>query len=153
MDIAIGVMVIIGGIICFLLGFACYRHSLKSLDWPTTHGTVVSSKVVHEIVETDNRYIATVEYNYIVRNKEYTGDKIGVGPVGSLPWIEEEKIKPYPVGAKVQVYYNPLDHSEAILEPGVKSGTIWWLVVPIIIIILGIIQLFFPFMNRTFEFF
>jgi len=153
MDIAIGVMVIVGGILCFLMGFACYKHSLKSLNWPTTYGTVTSSKVVHKVVGTVNQYIATVEYNYNVRNNEYTGDKIDVGPVGSLPWLEEEKIKPYQVGARVQVYYNPQDHSEAILEPGVKSGTIWWLVVPIIIIVAGIFQLFFPFMKKTFEFF
>ena len=153
MDIAIGVMVIIGGIICFLMGFVFYKYSQKTKNWPRTYGIVKSSEVVHKVVDTRNSYIATVTYDYTVRKKEYSGDKIGIGPVGSLPWIEEEKIKPYPVGARVPVYYNPQDHSEAILEPGVKSGTVWWLVVPIIIILLGIIQLFYPFMNRTFEFF
>lgn len=147
MDIVIGVIIIVGGLLMFLMGVASYKDSLISHSWPTTFGKVNSAKVIHKVVDQVNHYTATVEYDYTVNNENYIGNKISIGPVGSLPWIEEEKIRKYPEGSRVQVYYNPQDHSEAILEPGVKSGTVWWLVVTIILVVAGIVQLFFPFMH------
>lgn len=149
MDIAIGLILIAGGLGFYYLGCAFRKEAQSSLDWPKTDGTVTSSKVVHSDGATiaSNHYQPVVEYSYRVGGKGYSGNKIVIGPTGTLPWLAKREADQHQVGSSVQVYYNPQDHSEAVLNPGVTKSINGTIAVGIILVGIGIVQLFYPFLH------
>lgn len=149
MDIAIGLIMIAGGVGFYYLGGAFRKEAQRSLDWPKTDGTVTSSKVVHSEGATvaSNHYQPVVEYSYTVGGKEYLGNNIVIGPTGTLPWLAKREVDQYPVGSSVQVYYKPQDHSEAVLNPGVTKSINGTIAVGLILVGIGIVQLFYPFLH------
>jgi hypothetical protein len=147
MDTFIGVILIIGGLAMLMFGIYFVFRSVKSLGWLRTKGTVVSSKVVHTVHGRSNSYTPTVEYTYHAENREYKGSIIGIGLVGTLPWLAKNKVMQYPEGSGVYVYYDQHDPSDAVLETGFKSGTFILLAVCILLIAVGIAQLLSLFLH------
>ena len=100
--------------------------------WPTAPGTVKRSSVSLErsgrsasSYNYGNRtYRANVQYRYKVGSRSYTGDKILVGGQlqTSLKGGAEQLCQDYPVGAEVEVVYNPDNPREAYLEPRQESS-------------------------------
>lgn len=62
--------------------------------------------------------------------------------VGTIPWLVKREIDQYQVGSIVQVFYNPQDHSEAVLMPGVTKSIKGTIAVGVILVVAGIAQLF-----------
>lgn len=151
MDIAIGLIMIAGGVGFYYSGNAFRKKAQCSLGWPNTDGTATSSKVVHSISSGahggSNHYQPVVEYSYSVGGKEYSGNNIVIGPTGTLPWLAKREVDQYPVGSSVQVYYNPQDHSEAVLNPGVTKSINGTIAAGLILVGIGIVQLFYPFLH------
>jgi uncharacterized protein YjeT (DUF2065 family) len=151
MDIAIGLIMIAGGMGFYYLGGAFRKEAQSSLDWPKTDGTVTSSKVVHTVTAgahgNSNHYQPVVEYSYSTGGKEYSGNNIVIGPTGKLPWLAKREVDQYPVGSSLQVYYNPQDHSEAVLNPGVTKSINGTIAAGLILVGIGIVQLFYPFLH------
>ena len=143
MDVAIGLIIIVGGLGFFYLGVSFRKDAQNSLGWRTTDGTVKNSRVIHAVTSgSTNHWEPLIEYNYSVENKEYSGAKIVLGPVGTLPWLAKREIDQYQVGSVVQVFYNPRDHSEAVLKPGVTKSIYGTIAVGVILVVAGIAQLF-----------
>ena len=143
MNIFIGLIIIAGGLGFFYLGLSFRKDGQNSQDWPKIDGTVTSSKVVHSSgAHRSNHYQAGIEYSYSVGGKEYSGDNMVIGPTGTLPWLAKREVDQYPVGSRVQVYYNPEDHSETVLKPGLTKSINGTIVVGVVLVVAGIAQLF-----------
>jgi hypothetical protein len=120
------VFVGIGGLI---LAYA-YRMAAKaraSQSWPATEGEIAHSAVLARTSRstetgTATYYSADVTYRYKVAGKDYSSSRIALIDVGSTTGRAQAIVQRYPDQAKVRVYYNPSDPSEAFLEPGLAAG-------------------------------
>jgi hypothetical protein len=112
--------VVIGLGIC-IFGVVYLRKARATLNWPTTEGKVVRSRVVSWFdSDGDTIYGAQVEYRYTVAGTDYLGQRVHMGMTNSSSSAPHEKIVGrYGRGETVIVAYHPQDPSDAVLEPGV----------------------------------
>lgn len=147
-----GAVVLIGlGLLpwLFVSGPLSKRHLQP--QWPTVQGNVVSSRLRCEPCSED-RWNLEVEFVYEVEDSLYSGEQewfVGTGtpelPVGSRPPSAAltEKLS-HPPGAVVPVFYNPADHSEAVIKPGRGSASsIEFVGLGFILSVIGVVSLLF----------
>jgi hypothetical protein len=96
---------------------------IESAQWPTTEGTIVKSRFVGTSVRGwDGDYFietnAHIQYQYSVNGISYSSSAVN-SIKSPFPLYSSSYVSRYPVGAEVIVYYDPKDHSEAVLDPGV----------------------------------
>jgi hypothetical protein len=137
----LGVLLGVAGLGVIIWGFIRMRRASRTRSWPTTQGTIRSSRVTSReapAVETETRYDEDapapapqvlyrpqVEYTYTVDRQTYTGTELGVDvvEVSSRQHAQAHAAR-YAPGRPVTVFYDPEDPSRALLEPGVQ-GTSW----------------------------
>lgn len=117
---------IIGGVFALDLTFRNLEQARASNAWPTAPGHIVSSGVrEYEEWNRDKEeqwtyYAAQVTYAYTVNGVLYTGDRINFST--AVRWGDrgpaDKIIARYLTGATAEVYYNPENPQEAVLEPG-----------------------------------
>jgi len=93
--------------------------------WPTTEGTIKSSKCVYYYVMSESSsYFTHVNYSYTVAEKNYEGDRIAFGYTGSWWRRPNQKIADRLSSAKaVLVRYDPDKPSMAVLSYGLNGST------------------------------
>lgn len=140
-------LIIVGAFACVLLpliGFFVYiiwnrqRQVSASQSWPTTAGTVLSASVELRRSRSgrsgySHSHYPVVVYDYEVRGQRYQGNRIGFSEIGT-GWAgpAQQKIASYPVGGAVQVYYNPQNPMEAVLERSAPGNPFLWMIVIIL---------------------
>jgi len=127
-----------------LIGFFGYliwnrqRQVSASKSWPTTTGTVLSANV--ELRQSRSgrsgyslSHYPIVVYDYEVRGQRYQGNRIGFSEIGT-GWAgpAQQKLARYPIGGAVQVYYNPQNPMEAVLERSAPGNPILWIILIIL---------------------
>jgi hypothetical protein len=116
------------GLLVLLFFIAARRSSKKAQSWPSVRGKVVSSGVDSYQKTEDNRtttlYTAAVEYAYQVHGVEYHSRQINLGmtTAGSQGGAEKVAAR-YPMGAEVEVHYDPANPATAALEN--PTGYTW----------------------------
>ena len=112
------------GIACIYMGYYNITNSKASESWPSTKGVIIKSVVVKtESAEHNGRtYSAKIEYKYIVEYKEYISDKVSFLNTDR----PTTKVKKYPVGKEVDVFYNPENLEISVLEPGYSPLLYLW---------------------------
>src|SRR5271165_4714667 len=111
-----------------LIGYLLIRYALKvtekarqSLQWPSTDGEIAHSATLYETSRSTSggvtgAYKADVSYRYQVSGKDYSSSTITLLDVTSTAGRAQGIVDRYPDKSKVQVFYNPTDPSESILE-------------------------------------
>jgi len=114
-----------------LLFFVAHRRYLSRANaWPVTQGEIVSSVVELRRTTDDGRartsYIPIVEFAYTVAGNRLHSRQVKLGlEVSGSEGFAQKIAARYPVGAKVDVHYDPQDPSNAALEN--PTGTNWLL--------------------------
>ena len=108
-----------------------------SMKWPNVEGKVVVSNLRWIPGESAKPEIV---YSYNVAGRDYQAKKIVIGQLWGntgKAWANHKVIR-YPKGSIVTVYYHPKAPKKALLEPGLNSQflTLWFRVVPIILVII-----------------
>lgn len=99
------------------------RAGLASRGWLRVPGLVVRSFVLVQTYDEGTGYFPTVEYEYNVEGRNYSGSRLRFGQTGSSNRGQAERvIAPYQAGASVEVFVNPARLSEAVLVPGTSWG-------------------------------
>ena len=102
--------------IAAILAFVSYRSMQASNDWPSAPGVISVSRVVNTV---GSKFKADVSYQYAVGGRNFSGTRIRFADTtGSRRNAQENLIKPYPVGREVEVFYDPQNPRDAVLEPG-----------------------------------
>jgi hypothetical protein len=106
------------------------RKAGASKRWPVSSGRVLSSHVKSRRTRNSNGTHSTVHepsivYEYDAAGQHFESSQISFNLVASTSfssWAERVVAK-YPIGSPVQVYYDPVKPSEAILEhdPGILN--------------------------------
>ena len=102
------------------LGYGVYERRMgqQSLDWPTTDGEVVESRVASTSGD-GTIFYPVIRYQYHVGDDHFDADRIRFAAVGrSTGWFADEMVEKYPVGSTARVYYNPASPDQAVLLPG-----------------------------------
>jgi hypothetical protein len=121
--------VILGGF--SIWGVTQLYESVRGYSWPHVNGTVISSVSRSERMHSGKgewiSHWPEVRYEYIVGNQRVTADRIRFIVRGMNEKETQRVVGSYPVGKAVTVYYDPLDATASVLEPG-----IWWPMIPIL---------------------
>lgn len=126
----------VSGLIALLVSTPFLIKSVRNLylasaskQWPKVSGTI---KMISEF---GKKY--SLRYEYTVNRAAYKGCKIcftnTIGPTSHVGAEFEEK---YAINRIVDVFYNPKDPKQSVLEPGKKDGLL------IALIFLGILFIF-----------
>lgn len=137
----LGLVILLGGV---LLMRKQVMMGLRSTTWPSTAGTVVSVDRVYSGSGDDGEptYNEKVEYSYAVDGREYLGNLVAaLAPVKSSEQVQTVLAR-YPIGLKVEVYFDPEDPSLSLLVPGLSGFAKAGLVVYVACIILLTASLF-----------
>ncbi len=97
----------------------------KAKSWPTTEGTIKSSKCVYYYVMSESStYLTHVKYSYTVAGKSYEGYRIAFSYRGSWWRGPNQKIADRLSSARtVLVRYDPDKPSMAVLSCGLNAST------------------------------
>ncbi|MBT3287897.1 MAG: DUF3592 domain-containing protein [Victivallales bacterium] len=118
------------GVVTLFFGFRGVRAARASTAWPMSEGAITSSEVKKSTnrrtsggrtYRTSTTYRADVKYSYSIDGKSHVGDRVAFGDYGSsTPSRARGIVAKYPLGTKVDVFYDPSSPNESVLEPGMK---------------------------------
>ncbi len=123
---------LLGGLLATVRGLMIILKARKTRHWPCVEGIIEESRL-----SSDNHdLLPHILFRYTIRQSDYK--RTMEFPVDITPSQEfsTSYVQKYPVGARVQVYYNPNNPQNATLEPGLGKGD--WL-----IFVIGLGMLFF----------
>ena len=129
-SIGLAAVAILGGLglVCGGAWFAA--AALGSTAWPQTEGEVIATRVVERArvspeVDISNEFEPVISYSYRVDGESYTGDRIdlSLSLSFSTPGEAQAVLDRYPIGSRVQVYYEPGNPDNAALETGMALST------------------------------
>ena len=138
----IGFVLIILNVTFLAIIFFMRRKMAAVQQWPSTMGTVINSYLERRS-SSEGGYTnyPVVQYSYQVAGQGYQSAKLAPGPeVGGSG--AGKVVARYPAGAQVMVFYNPQNHSEAVLERKAPAQWLMWLLLIVFDLVLcGVIPI------------
>lgn len=125
------VFIVVNAVFLGILYFT--RRKMDAVaKWSYVMGTVRTSTTEYRSSGDDGgANYPVVHYSYQVGGQPYEGYRIAPG--GEVGGIGAAKVAArYPVGAHVQVFYNPQNPSEAYLEKKAHSQIVLWIVLIVV---------------------
>ncbi len=116
--LAIWAFIAFVGLLLIGYGQLKLQQSRASVDWPTTTGRIVRSRVESSTSDDGTTYSADIKYVYTVDGTEHSSDVV---IIGGHEYDAHDVVRRYPVGNSVSVSYSPDDVTDAVLKPGVES--------------------------------
>jgi hypothetical protein len=118
LGIFVALVGLVGGLLCGL-GYKRARERSQAAErWLTAPGSVVETGVNRGGTSRNPYYVPAIRYAYEVNGKARQGTRIRFGLLTARsPRGAEAILAPYPVGAAIQVRYNPDDPDDSVLEP------------------------------------
>ncbi len=127
--IVIAVLFIFAGFYTIIQAHNLKQKKSESSNWLSTDGKIIKSEIKTSTVSRrsggmttqKNVYSPEILYSYTINEKIYQSDKIGIDvdlQSELRTEIEKNYQQKYYPGRIVNVYYNPNDFSEAVLEVG-----------------------------------
>jgi hypothetical protein len=124
--LVLGLIFLAIGVQSMVYGAHIIQDARASLSWPTVRGQVTESTVSTDDSDGFIEYRASVTYEYAANGRQYVGGRISfLDESFPDPEPARDEAAQYPVGASVNVYYNPEDPSSAVLEPGASQIGLW----------------------------
>lgn len=117
------IMFLIMGLILNYLSSDMIKKGEESLKWPKTTGIVIESELARSQDDKGSEmYSPRVNVKYNVNGNEYQTSQINISPQYSTSNSSSVRniIAKYSKGKNVDVYYNEIVPTEAVLEPGVS---------------------------------
>jgi|SRR5882757_455375 len=116
----------------------CVRASDRAVSqtaWLKAPGFVVGAEVLYD----GEMYYPSIRYEYNYCGAKFTGTKLKSALL-QYNWRgpSERVVQRFPKDTRVEVYVNPDNPSEAVLEPGGTSGYIFIVVIACISILAGV---------------
>ncbi|HSH05695.1 MAG TPA: DUF3592 domain-containing protein [Anaerolineae bacterium] len=117
------VFTLVGGSLSYF-GWGFVQEAQASATWPSTPGEITWSQVSVDSDSDGTTYGADIGFEYVVRDRLYTGDRVTVLEVSSSSLSRAQNIvNQYPVGEQVTVYYNPDNPEASVLEAGTQPSS------------------------------
>lgn len=125
-DILLRIVVILMGLgIMTMSGYGLYSeiseiiYSKSSSKWKKTEAKIINSSASRvEVADGKRGLKVKFKYSYKINNKVYHSKRYAFG-VGN---ISESEVQNYETGDKIQIYYNPDNHSLATVKQEYRFG-------------------------------
>lgn len=142
-EVVVGVVFTVIGAIGVAWSVVTFASALSSPKWPAVPGVVAVSDLQRSRGEGGFTYRAEISYRYLVDGTELVSNRAQFGDRIELSWSSGavRLLQKYPVGRSVNVYYNPYDPEEAVLETGVSRYLFAMFIGAVIFLIMGIMAL------------
>lgn len=108
-----------------VVAWRAWQIKQASPQWPSAEGEIVESRArpfnqqTGEPEAGKNDWIAEVRYRYSVQGVAHEGRRLRAFEPHHFSREEAERmLAPYPVGARVRVFYDPARHDVSVLIPG-----------------------------------
>ena len=130
METVIGVVFALGvfaiGLYALVPSVMNMARGRSSRAWPSVKGSVIASHLEWRQDEGDE-YRTEVVYGYNVRGQEHRSNRLFFGDRGwqSLRRSAAARLRNYPKGATVRVWFNPESPGDSVLEPGIHPGLVF----------------------------
>ena len=124
------------GLFVTWLGIGDVLDGRASTGWPTATGTVTEAFVEVHTGE-DTSYSAEIRYTFEVDGREHRGDRVAFSIWDSGRAEADAIVATYPVGARVEVAYDPDDPDTSVLEPGARAGAYGLVAFGAVFIVIG----------------
>lgn len=123
------VIISLGGIAIALWGWQILRNSHnKTKQWPVVVGIIEIS----EPTSKEDELLPHIVYRYAVNGSVLRSPFEFPSGTNPMPEFAQAYVKKYPIGAQVQVYYNPQQPQQSTIEPSTQGD---WM-----ILVLGIMM-------------
>jgi hypothetical protein len=111
-------LVLVGTVLAYF-SFFRFQEARASARWPSVQGVVISSEAATVSDGGSNRFAPDVLYEYTVNGVLHRARAVTLERRTFDSEAEAAEIAArYSDGAQVQVHYNAVDPSQAVLEPG-----------------------------------
>lgn len=136
-----GIVSGLAGIFSLGWGVHILTGTIATQSWPSTEGVIVHSEYYERYhtgsalndTSPSTDYAAKIHYSYKVNGTRYLSKRMHLGE----PYLQDVNddsnvktyLKRYPVGQNIEVFYNPSDPSEAVLERHVDFRA--WCMLPV----------------------
>ncbi|MBT3200647.1 MAG: DUF3592 domain-containing protein [Phycisphaerales bacterium] len=119
------------GIGIAIVGVNMLAKANASSAWPSVKGKIVASDVKKSTSSRkrskgrrkSTKYRAIIKYEYTVAETKHTGNQVSFGGSSTSMSAAKAVASRYPKGADVDVYYDPENPDEAVLETGTSAST------------------------------
>tara|TARA_B100000282_G_scaffold1908_1_gene1314 strand:+ start:130 stop:600 length:471 start_codon:yes stop_codon:yes gene_type:complete len=119
---------------------------MQSENWDKGTATITSSEIekteskskdAQGFTQTSTSYSVRVKYSYTVEGSNYEGNTVGFGTMSHNERSDaQEELKSYPKGKTIDVYYDPENPSDSVLNKGV-FWPMYIVIVVMVIILIG----------------
>ncbi len=107
------------GMFLVALGLWSRRMNARAAHWPSVKGTVLASELKDRGEDSPD---AQIRYSYQIAGVTYESKNISYA--GHWSSQDRELVERYPVGASVDVYFDPAKPSRAALER--EQSSVWF---------------------------
>ncbi len=133
-----GLFLLLGGGLLFV-GVRSMRAARASRAWPATQGTIVSSELFTSGRGKSRWYKAQISYTFTVSGQSYTGQRVFFGDSRSSNMGREQKVVDrYQAGAPVEVFYDPQQPQEAVLERRTGGTNLTYLILGSVLLVFAV---------------
>jgi len=121
-----------------VIGMKYLYLSLSSADWGSAKGRILNIHIRSEKSTSTKRYKPEVLYTYTYLGKKYSGSRIRFGlSLGTLE-IAQQEIQKFTEGQVVEVFVNPQNANESVLEKGGSPLFLFAMVLGLLTIFLAV---------------
>lgn len=106
------------GVAMMLWGWKIIAAGRRTSRWPQVDGVIDESVVASE----EDDLLPQIVFSYTVNGQPYRQQLQFPSDITPTQEFSIMYVKRYPLGAQVQVFYNPEKNEEALLEPGMRPG-------------------------------
>ncbi len=118
----------VAAVALIIFGLFTMREVSRSRGWAETSGRVIASNINQFTNKGTTTYRPLIMYSYAVSGIRFMSSRIAFHSLGSRDRAEATRITArYPIGTSVDVFYDPQNPEQAVLERG---GNPW---LPIIV--------------------
>jgi Protein of unknown function (DUF3592) len=124
------------GVVIALFALVMQKQTRLAMKWPVVSGTIKMSDVEQYRAAPSEQgsrgavmYQREVSYSYRFNDVDYTGieARFATGSNSTSGWLMRKFMTAYQDGSVVKVYVNPLNPSEATLNPRTSFAWVLWL--------------------------
>ncbi len=95
---------------------------LQTRRWPTAPAQITQSAWHCQASVKGRMCWPAMRYTYTVNDRRYEGNLVQIGTAGGSESEIKRLVDRYPNGSKINVFYNSINPSDAILDPSIRSG-------------------------------